>query len=172
MTSHIPSHLRSWRVAVNTIFELVKRQDTGMLPIIPTILVLGVSVSAAYLFFKKINPSASTTDSKKIPGDSEFIASIIEKRERTAREAANKLNKLKSVETEADDEFEDLPDSHKDRRARNVWAGKKYSHWAGQARTRRKLAAARRRVEALDKEREIRMGSEAGASVELEKALD
>ncbi|KAL1604042.1 hypothetical protein SLS60_005634 [Paraconiothyrium brasiliense] len=159
MTSRPPSHLRPWRVAVNTILELVKRQNASMLSL-PSPLLIGITLIAYYFFLKKFAGIAQTSNrskssrGKEVPSDSEFIASIIEKRERSARERADQLNKLKSADIETDDEFEALPNANEVRGASCVGSRKRYSHWAGQARTRRKLAAAKRRVEALNKERD------------------
>lgn len=96
--------------------------------------------------------------------------SILEKREQTAKPEDGKSGKTrKPLETEADDEFEDVPDSDDERRARNVGSGRKYSNWAGQARIRRKEAASKRRMEALNRERERRMEPEAEAGTGEEK---
>lgn len=125
-----------------------------------------------YFVYKKIaataiaRPKSKSSTTTKPPSDIDFITSIIEARERRAREEADQLEKLRSV---GDDEFEDLPDSDNDRRARHVGSGRKYSHWANQARMRRKQAAAKRRLEALNKAREERLDSGMRASKKLEQ---
>ncbi|KAF2442383.1 hypothetical protein P171DRAFT_487621 [Karstenula rhodostoma CBS 690.94] len=136
-------------------------------------LLFGISGCAVYFLLRKITLGASNhakSKTTKPPSDIDFIASIIRKRERTAREEADQLNKLKFVDTQSNGEFEDLPDSDDDRKARHVGSGRKYSYWANQARMRRKQAAAKRRLEALDKAREKRLnlGAEASKGLDLE----
>ena len=97
------------------------------------------------------NAASNLLNTTKPRQDIDFISDIIEKRQRMAREEADQLSKLKFVVAKADDEYEDLPDSDDDRKARHLGFGRKYSHWANQARMHRRQAAAKRRLEALDK---------------------
>jgi hypothetical protein len=62
------------------------------------------------------------------------------------------MDKLAAVDFQADDGFEDFIDDEEERGARGGGAGRRYSHWAGQARARRKRVAARERGGGLTRE--------------------
>jgi hypothetical protein len=131
-----------------------------------------LAATGAYFLFKRFGANtrhrSESPKKRNTPSDTEFIASIIKKREQTAREEADQLDKLMNVDTEADDEFEDLPDSDEDQRARGVGSRRKFSYWAGQARARRRQISARRRFEILTEERERRLNEEKEAIQELD----
>ncbi|KAK7191749.1 hypothetical protein DPSP01_008018 [Paraphaeosphaeria sporulosa] len=161
------------RVAFYTPFEvleIIKRRVGSMDEPVSLGITLLFCLSACAIYFICSMTMGSWSKSKttKSPSDIDFIASIIENRERIAREEADQLNKLKLVETKANGEYEDLPDSGNDRRARHKGSGRKYSYWANQARMRRKQAAGKRRFEALEKHREMMLKSGAKAGKEEE----
>ncbi|KAL5461457.1 hypothetical protein PMIN06_002221 [Paraphaeosphaeria minitans] len=129
-----------------------------------TALLFGISACAiCYVSWIKMGPPAwsesKSSQTIKPPSDIDFITSIIKKRKWLALEEADQLDKLKFVDTNANNECEDLPDSDNDRRARHMGSGRTYSYWANQARMRRKQAAAKRRLEALEKHRELMSNS-------------
>ncbi|KAJ4287204.1 hypothetical protein N0V90_012602 [Kalmusia sp. IMI 367209] len=143
-------------------------------PLVYAIPAVGFSMGVVILLFKKSRPGATKhahLEIKKLamenPGNGDLVAKVVKKRREVALEQAELLCKgLELIASEAEDDYEDLPDSDEERRARKL--KRRYSRWAVLARMRkRQVAAARRRSEAMTKEQEDQRKAEAklGANV-------